>query len=269
MLNRRDMVRGVAAAAGGVILGGAVELGTARPALADGTPTVYTRDDWGARRPRYAAEILNRKPDHIVIHHTATANVGDTSKERAFALSRAIQRYHMDSNRWNDIGQQLTISRGGYVMEGRNRTLTAIAQRKHLVGAHVANHNTHTIGVESEGTYTSATPPADLLVALVKTCAWLCLVYDLNPGTAIVGHRDYNATQCPGDELYSLLPKLRVQTAERTARLKQAHAVSERERQGAVEIPERNHPTFPDVPQGERVREHYHGPALGERDPHH
>ena len=39
----------------------------------------------------------------------------------------------MQTNGWDDIGEQLTISRGGYVMEGRAGSLNAIAHNE-LVG---------------------------------------------------------------------------------------------------------------------------------------
>lgn len=178
-------------------------------------PRVYTRAEWGARPPRSAAQVLNRRPDGLIVHHTATGNSDDFSLDHAFALSRSIQNYHMDSNGWADTGQQLTISRGGHVMEGRNRSLEAIGNVQHVVGAHVANENSHLLGIENEGLYTSVAPTAQLWAALVDTLAWLCDVYDLNPHTAILGHRDFNATACPGDTLYAMLPQLRDEVAGR------------------------------------------------------
>ncbi|HLV74338.1 MAG TPA: peptidoglycan recognition family protein, partial [Vulgatibacteraceae bacterium] len=103
--------------------------------------------------------------------------------------------------------------RGGHLMEGRNRSLAAINAGDHVVGAHTANHNSHTIGIENEGTYMTTGPTGPLWDALVETCAWLCGVYGLDPHTAIVGHRDFNATACPGDVLYARLPELRNEVA--------------------------------------------------------
>src|SRR5699024_12038956 len=88
-------------------------------------PKVDTRSDWGARAPGGQIDVLPQAPTHIVVHHTATANVSDTSTSHAAALSRSIQRYHMQSNGWSDTGQQLTISRRGHIMEGRDRSLEA------------------------------------------------------------------------------------------------------------------------------------------------
>jgi hypothetical protein len=145
----------------------------------------------------------------------AFPNSTDYSLSHAFQLSRDCQNLHMDTNGWADTGQQLTISRGGYVMEGRNRSLEAIGKGANVMGAQTANNNGHTLGIENEGTYTSVLPPTALWNALVQTLAWLCDDYGLDPHAAIVGHRDYVATQCPGDALYAKLPQLRNDVANR------------------------------------------------------
>nr|WP_312881440.1 peptidoglycan recognition family protein [Actinomadura alba] len=184
------------------------------PAAADGgPPVIHPRRAWGARRPKEHARVLRGGPDHIVVHHTATPNSGDASLAHAFALSRAIQRFHMGGRGWSDIGEQLTISRGGHIMEGRNRSLRAMLSGRHAVGAQTLNHNSHTIGIENEGNYMRAPVPPALWSSLVRVCGWLCTVYGLDPYRAIVGHRDFNATSCPGDVLYARLPELRRQAA--------------------------------------------------------
>lgn len=176
-------------------------------------PPVHSRGAWQARPPKDRAVVLAGRPDHIVVHHTATPNTTDFSVGHAYELSRGIQHFHMYGRGWSDIGEQLTISRGGHVMEGRNRSLRAILAGRHVVGAQTLHHNSHTLGIENEGTYMRTPVPAPLWSSLVGVCAWLCSVYDLNPYRAIVGHRDYNSTDCPGDVLYARLPELRRQTA--------------------------------------------------------
>lgn len=182
-------------------------------ASADGGPRVYTRKEWGAVPPKRATRVIDRPPDHIIVHHTASANTSDTSRAHAFGLSRQIQRFHMGTNGWDDIGEQLTISRGGFVMEGRAGSLQAIARNALVVGAQSLHHNQHTLGIENEGTYVKDEVPGKLWRSLVEVCAWLCTVHSLDPATAIVGHRDYNSTDCPGDALYRRLPRLRNEVA--------------------------------------------------------
>jgi hypothetical protein len=215
VMNRRQVLARTAAAAGGLALAGATS-GLDRltgptgsgVAAAAARPRIYTRAEWSARPPDFAAQIIN-KPDHLVVHHTASDNVTDYSLVQAFALSHWIQDLHQLTNGWGDTGNQLTISRGGFIMEGRNRSLEAIAQGKNVLGAQTANNNSHTLGIENEGIYVSARPTQWLWDSLVETLAWLCDVYDLDPHGSIVGHRDYVATQCPGDVFYSMLPTLR------------------------------------------------------------
>ncbi|GAA4608181.1 hypothetical protein GCM10023195_31850 [Actinoallomurus liliacearum] len=211
-LARRDVLMRAAAVAGGAVLLGAADLTRPRSAHAATRPYVYTRAEWGARPPTSPATII-KAPDHLIVHHMAFPNSTDYSLAHAFQLSRDCQDLHMDTNGWSDTGQQLTISRGGYVMEGRNRSIEAIGKGANVMGAQCANENGHTLGIENEGTYTTELPPTALWNSLVQTLAWLCDLYGLSPATAIVGHRDYNTTQCPGDALYAQLPRLRSEVA--------------------------------------------------------
>lgn len=210
---RRSLLGG-AALLGGVLATGLT--GFAVPRRADAAvaePRTYDRAAWQARPPSAPVTVLDHGPDHIVVHHTATANSTDYSLAHALQLSRDIQDLHMDTNGWIDIGEQLTISRGGYIMEGRDRSLETIHEGLLVMGAQTAGENDHTIGIENEGLYDTVTPPDALLNSLVATMAWLCDVYELDPYAAIVGHRDYNATDCPGELLYGMLPELRDRVA--------------------------------------------------------
>ncbi|MFC5185924.1 N-acetylmuramoyl-L-alanine amidase [Actinomadura harenae] len=181
------------------------------PPRAEGRPrpVVHPRREWKARPPLRPAKILDRAPDRIIVHHTSTPNSPDMSLEHAYQLSRDVQRFHMQGRGWADSGQQLTISRGGVVMEGRNRSLDAIRAGKHVVGAQALRNNSHTIGIENEGTYKTEDVPDALWGSLIEVCAWLCVRYKLTPSLAIIGHRDLNDTDCPGDRLYARLPDLR------------------------------------------------------------
>lgn len=212
-ISRRGLLGG-AALFGGAVVSGATGLwapGQAQAVLAE--PQTYDRATWNARAPRSPVTVYDHGPDHIVVHHTASPNSSDLSLEHAFQLSRDIQNFHMDDRGWIDVGQQLTISRGGFVMEGRDQSLAAIRSGRHVEGAQTANENSHTIGIENEGLYSDVNPPDTLIDSLIATMAWLCGAYGLNPMDAIVGHRDYVATECPGQVLYDRLPELRERTA--------------------------------------------------------
>ncbi|MGW6948069.1 peptidoglycan recognition protein family protein [Streptomyces xanthophaeus] len=204
-----------------MLLSGALALGAtaawprataARAAAATG-PEIIGCDAWGARPPAEPVVVLDTPPQRIIVHHTATANVEDYSRQRALALARAIQNYHMDMQGWIDTGQHFTISRGAFVTEGRHRSLEELtAGAGQVRSAHCVGQNNVSVGIENEGTYTSVEPPAKQYQALVELCAHICRRYGLPP-SEIHGHRDFNQTACPGDRLYALLPRLRQDVA--------------------------------------------------------
>lgn len=214
-VSRRDVMRG-AVGLGTVVLAGGFELALPRRALAAvPEPRIYSCSEWGARAASSAVTVHSYKPSYIVVHHTASANTSTVTQAAAFSLARSIQNYHMDSNGWIDSGQNFTISRGGYIMEGRHRSLERLRTGTSFVhGAHVGagNVNSESIGIENEGTYTSATPPDALFDKLAEFCAHICDKYGI-ASSQIFGHRDFMATACPGNILYGMLPELRSQVA--------------------------------------------------------
>lgn len=174
-------------------------------------PTIHATAAWGARPPAAAITLLGNRPKGIVIHHTASANVADTSLAHAKALAREIQDFHMGPSRgWIDTGQHFTVSRGGHILEGRHRSLEAArAGRRHVLGAHAGSAcNNDYVGIENEGTYMTGLPPANQWQALVALCAWLCNQYGMSPDD-IIGHRQCKSTDCPGDKLFAQLGALR------------------------------------------------------------
>jgi len=172
-------------------------------------PTLHGCDEWGARPPNGTITVLNRRPTYIVVHHTAGGNSSDKSLEHAFSISRGIQNFHMDSRGWIDSGQQFTNSRGGHITEGRHRSVEVLDDgSRHVQGAHVGGHNSETIGIENEGLYTNVDVTPELWDSLVQLVAYMAQQYGVTPDL-IRGHRDFNATECPGTVLYGRLPELR------------------------------------------------------------
>jgi N-acetyl-anhydromuramyl-L-alanine amidase AmpD len=209
--SRRRFLRGSIAAGVSLIVGG-VELRFVDRAAA--APSVIGTATWGAQSPKEPITILGSKPNKIVIHHTAGSNTTDYSLTRAYNLARSIQQSHFDRG-WIDSGQQFTISRGGYVLEGRHRSLEALqGGAKHVRGAHCDGQNDVAVGIENEGTYSSTLPPQGQYDQLVALCVYICQQYGI-ASSEIYGHRDFNATSCPGDQLYAKLPQLRSDVAAR------------------------------------------------------
>ncbi|MGH3663215.1 MAG: peptidoglycan recognition protein family protein, partial [Micromonosporaceae bacterium] len=149
----------------------------------------------------------------IIVHHMAFPNVTDYSREQALRLAVRCQDLHMDGNGWNDTGQHFTVSRGGYVLEGRRGSLETLEQADYqIVSAHCPGENTRSIGIESEGTYITETPTAELFDSVAKLCVAICQQYDLHAWD-IFGHWDFRATQCPGIAYYRQFPDLRRRVA--------------------------------------------------------
>ncbi|MBB1252378.1 N-acetylmuramoyl-L-alanine amidase [Streptomyces sp. OF3] len=217
-LDRRALLRGAgalglgAAGATGIAVAGR-PAGAAPAAERKGSvpaPRVYGTAEWGARPPAGEIEVLDRVPRYIVVHHTAEpGNSEDYSLTHAMRVCRSIQRFHMDTNGWIDSGQQFTNSRGGHVLEGRHRSLEVVHDGgRHVVGANVGGRNSEVVGIENEGLYVTVDVPPALWDSLVALIAWIATRYG-RPVESIMGHRDFNSTECPGEVLYGRLDELR------------------------------------------------------------
>jgi N-acetyl-anhydromuramyl-L-alanine amidase AmpD len=203
----------------GFLLGGLVAAGTltttvgAGEAWAIDSPSIIDCAGWGARANSAIVPIWNQRPVKVLVHHTATPNVADLGRGAADALARGIQNFHMDRRGWLDTGQHFTISRGGFVLEGRHRSLEVLRiGARQVEGAHCTGQNVVAVGIENEGTYTDTEPTGELWNRLREMCAYICQQYGIRP-TEIYGHRDFKNTACPGDRFYGMLPRLRAEVA--------------------------------------------------------
>ncbi|MFF7156026.1 peptidoglycan-binding protein [Streptomyces sp. NPDC008139] len=184
-------------------------------------PWIIDCDTWGARPPSSPIQITGNTTNKIILHHMAFPNVTDYSRAHAVQLAKDCQDLHMDTNGWADTGQHFTVSRGGYVMEGRHRSLETLVTGEHQVtAAHCPGENGNAIGIENEGTYITETPPPALLDSLVELCVAVCRQFDLHAWD-IFGHWDFRlGTECPGAAFYAQFPTIRsrVLTRMRTPR---------------------------------------------------
>jgi hypothetical protein len=185
-------------------------LGSAPASASVAAPRIYSTAEWNARPATGAIVVENHKPTYIVVHHTVSpGNNEDYSLAHALQISRDIQDFHMDTRGWIDTGQQFTNSRGGFVTEGRHRSLEILrGGTRHVQGANVGNHNSECIGIENEGLYSTVDVTQALWDSLVRLIAYIADQYGITP-EFIKGHRDFNSTECPGQVLYNRLPELR------------------------------------------------------------
>ncbi|WP_419998532.1 peptidoglycan-binding protein [Streptomyces boninensis] len=217
-ISRRNALRAGtgAAAALGLGAGQLASAGGAAAAPADPSDTDYilSCDEWGARPPSSELSLRYGTTRRIVVHHMAFPNTNDFSLEAAVACAERVQHIHMDINGWSDTGNHFSISRGGYVMEGRHRSLEGLEDGGfQVVSAHAVGQNTQSIGIENEGTYITELPTGKLWLSLVKLCTTICTQYGFG-AEKISGHWDWNATQCPGAKFYSAFPLLRLMVAK-------------------------------------------------------
>lgn len=123
---------------------------------------------------------------HIVLHYSATYPDQDLDVDD-------IRKMHK-ARGFNDVGYHYIIKRDGTVQKGRADS---------VVGAHVAGHNTGSLGICCIGGIERATGPnvgVDNRTQAQKD-ATVLLVNDLlrkHPNAKVVGHRDLKPTQCPG-----------------------------------------------------------------------
>ncbi|GAA3521012.1 hypothetical protein GCM10022220_72410 [Actinocatenispora rupis] len=207
-MDRRTLFKATLGAATVAVVG--TELGTTSNAAADTTyPWIVGCDEWGARPPSSTIQLSGNVTNKIIVHHMAFPNSTDYSLDHAKQLARDCQNLHMDTNGWADTGQHFTVSRGGYVMEGRHRSLETLeGGQQQVVAAHCPGENGNAIGIENEGTYITETPPQALTDALTKLCVAVCQQYRLH-AYDIFGHWDFRDTDCPGIAFYRQFPALR------------------------------------------------------------
>jgi N-acetylmuramoyl-L-alanine amidase/Putative peptidoglycan binding domain len=204
-------------------LGSAVVAVVGTELLAEGTafatpsaqfPWVIDCDTWGARPPSSPIQITGNTTNKIILHHMAFPNVTDYSRDHAIQLARDCQNLHMDTNGWADTGQHFTVSRGGYVLEGRHRSLETLDAGQHqVISAHCPGENGNAIGIETEGTYITETPPAGQLDSVVELCTAVATQFRLHAWD-VFGHWDFRVTDCPGIAYYALFPQVRTRIAQ-------------------------------------------------------
>ncbi|MCW6005640.1 N-acetylmuramoyl-L-alanine amidase [Micromonospora sp. CPCC 205371] len=197
-------------------------------------PVPYlSRAAWGADESlRFTGETENWPTLYypvqaLTVHHTAGIN----DDPDPAATVRAIYYYQCITQGWGDIGYNLLIDEAGRVYEGRWSGSDGVpafrgtSDAAMAGGAHAVGYNAGNIGVCLLGDFTSRLPTQAARTTLVRVLAGLAQVSALNPvgvtnyvnpvnGNSrtvqtISGHRDWGATECPGNLFYPELPGVR------------------------------------------------------------
>jgi N-acetylmuramoyl-L-alanine amidase len=189
-------------------------------------PLIITRSEWGANSvpPRGSPDY--GEVQMAFVHHTVTANAYSPDDSAGIVLG--IARFHRDSNGWNDIGYNFLVDRYGQIFEGR-----AGGVDLPVVGAQTQGYNSLSTGIACLGTFSSVAQTPEGMDALARLIGWKLTLHGIPtegsitvtspggssnrfpPGASVTferisGHRDGNATSCPGDILYGQLEDLRV-----------------------------------------------------------
>jgi hypothetical protein len=197
---------------------------------------VVSREAWGADESLRFKDGVNQwlpayvTPSLLVVHHTA----GDNDIVDAEAEVRSIYAYHAITQGWGDIGYHLLIDSSGRVYEGRyGREPDDTGRREivseNIVAGHALDYNYGSVGIALLGNFQTRTPGAAQVDALVDALTFMAARYGIDPTltmnyvrargdatafwrdglNAVSGHRDCIATECPGDNLYPMLPAIR------------------------------------------------------------
>lgn len=122
--------------------------------------------------------------DEIVLHCTGT-------KIDAVVTVESVRRYHVNHNKWQDIGYHYLIYRDGSIHVGRPIDVQ---------GAHCEGYNAHSIGIAYVGGLDDDgrgcdTRTREQKAAILRLCRSLLTAFPTIHH--ITGHREHNATECP------------------------------------------------------------------------
>lgn len=163
-------------------------------------PPIITTDRWGARSPT-APPVYVGRPKRIIFHHTAghhpeISNPRNESPAEAIAYARAIQRFHMQGNGWNDSGHNFLVCRNGMILVGRHMSYPAVKRAKMVLSAHCPGQNDQP-GIEHEHLGNERMTKKQF-AASAQLCAWIISRCNMLDASAIHPHNEYFATSCPG-----------------------------------------------------------------------
>lgn len=159
--------------------------------------SLFTREDWGARRPRPMTE-QGWNAHEAFIHHTADTYKGLDSLAEQKARMRGYQAFHMDVRGWADIAYHFVVFPPFVTSEGTEISARVFQGReRNYVPAAQEGHNRGTLAVCVVGDYESEFLHRNTIYALEVLLARYDALRTLG------GHRDVVSTSCPGDKLYA------------------------------------------------------------------
>ncbi len=207
-------------------------------------PAIIPRSGWGADEGlRFDSGGNETWPPSFspmqkaIVHHTA----GRNNDPHPAATVRAIYYMYAISRDYGDIGYNFLIDEAGRIYEGRysrqyasGETPTGEDLAGNVVrGAHARDYNDANVGIVLLGTFQNRQPTTAARNSLEKLLAWKLERHDIDPmGSStyvnpvlgntkfipnISGHRQVNATACPGNAFFPKFADLRRDVRDRIA----------------------------------------------------
>ena len=162
----------------------------------------------------------------IILHHT-----GNDYKD-SLSWMHSIYRFHALWRQWGDIGYNFVIGYDGEIFEWR-------AGGSYVEAAHILRNNSATVGISIMGDYDHKPISSKQYTSLKALVEYLTYKYGINlydtfplhtecygesckngvtsrEAYTFAGHRDGGHTNCPWDELYSQLQKIRSELQAKT-----------------------------------------------------
>ncbi len=180
-------------------------------------PDYVPRTSWGAgfglSGDIFIGPPVYTKVTHLIVHHSAGTNVSNNWA----GVVAAIFDFHVNTNKWSDVGYNWLIDPNGVIYEGRGGG-------DNVRGAHMCGFNNNSMAACLLGNFEVAQPTDAMISSLTKLLTWKACKEDITPdgSSAIVSHTGFmqhisghkdgcspSYTQCPGQNLYAKLPGMR------------------------------------------------------------
>lgn len=197
-----------------------------------GQPAMTSRASWGGDLAFKCAggPVSATSLKFAVVHHTAGSN--SYAPGNSVGIIRGIYAYHVNTLGYCDVAYNFFVDKYGQIFEGRWG-----GTDKPIIGGHSGGFNTSSTGIAVLGNYQTSNVPAAGWDAVVRLLRWKLSVHGVDPalgfstvvasspcgcmhwpaGTlvsfpnAIVGHRELDATLCPGGSFFAQFGALRSQ----------------------------------------------------------
>jgi hypothetical protein len=197
-------------------------------------PAYVNRAGWNADESIvHDAPVYGTTLKALFVHHTyhSGAASNDYDCANAGAIVRSIQVYAVTGKGLSDIEYNFLVDKCGTLYEGRKGGVDRL-----VVGAHTIGFNTNFMAVAALGDFQTVEVSDRVRSVIAQLAAYKLGLYGIDPlGTVthtltvknsahrvgdvvtlnrISGHRDADATICPGPALYGQLPAIRAEVVD-------------------------------------------------------